>query len=66
MPELPATITGLWVTEDGTHGVSNLLLVDTSKWTEADWEEFEDASDWTRQDTALAIADRKGSDWQYA
>lgn len=35
----------LWITEDGTYGTISVLLLDTGRWTDSDWDEFEDADE---------------------
>ena len=35
----------IWVAEDGSWGSSPIRSIDTDKWSEADWQEFEEASD---------------------
>lgn len=56
----------LWVTEDGTYGTSNIVLVDTSKWTDGDWEKLEDAGDSERMEVAVAISEKHGGEYDYA
>jgi hypothetical protein len=56
----------LWVTEDGTYGTSNILLVATSKWTDSDWEKLEDAGDSERMEVAVAISENRGGYYDYA
>lgn len=66
MPELHQTISDLWVSDEGTYGHNNIILVDTSEWTDEDREELESASDLERMDVALSIANKRGSRWQSA
>ena len=56
----------LWLSEEGTFGTSRLVLVDTEKWTEKDWEELDDCADWDRFQTAIDISERRGSEHDYA
>lgn len=45
---------------DGSYGDSDhLVTIDTSDWTEDDWNEIDSASDDRRRTTALAIARRR-------
>jgi len=45
--------------EDGSYGdASNLEVIDTSEWTEKEWEEVEEASDSTRVYIASYIANK--------
>jgi hypothetical protein len=48
----------LWITDDGSYGTGKALIVKTAKWTEEDWQEFEQASDSNRLSVALQIGDR--------
>lgn len=44
---------------DGSYGdATDILVVDTSNWTDEDWRDIDDASDMTRLDIAVAIAKR--------
>lgn len=46
-----------YFSEDGSYGdATDILVVDTSKWTREDWRDINDASDSTRLDVAIAIA----------
>lgn len=56
----------LWVTEDGTYGTSNIVLVDTNNWTDADWEKLEDAGDSERMEVAVSIAQKHEGEYEYA
>lgn len=56
----------LWVTEDGTYGTSNIVLVDTSKWTDGDWEKLNDAGDFERMEVAVSISEKHGGEYEYA
>lgn len=51
----------LWVSNDGTYGNNYLMLVDTSKWEEEDWLDFEEASDNDKWDLALEIGEKYGN-----
>jgi hypothetical protein len=66
MPSIPATIQDLWVTEDGTYGHTDIVLVDTSGWTQSDMEELESAPDSVRLNVAVLIAKKRESRWQHA
>lgn len=58
--EVSSTITDRTVhyfATDGNYGdVSGLVIVETTQWTELDWEDFEAASDESRPMTAETIA----------
>jgi hypothetical protein len=57
----------LWVAEEGSYGTSNIILVDTTNWTDADWTELEECRDWDRLQTAIDISERtEGSTYDYA
>ena len=56
----------LWVAEDGTYGTSNIVLIDTSRWKDSDWEKLDDAGDWDRMEVAVEIDKKYGGDAQYA
>jgi hypothetical protein len=45
----------LWISPDGTYGTDGVLLVDTSKWSEEDWIDLEEANDNDKWDLALEI-----------
>lgn len=46
--------------EDGNYGdASTLAIVDTSEWTDEDWERLDEESDWNRPETARLIAEEK-------
>jgi hypothetical protein len=66
MPAIPQTIQDLWVSDEGTYGHNDIVLVDTSGWTDSDREELEFASDSERLDIAVSIAKKRGSRWQHA
>ena len=41
---------------DGNYGTAHeLVIVDTSKWTEEDWDTIESANDWQRPYVAMNI-----------
>lgn len=43
--------------EDGSYGdAERLVVMDTSDWTDEDWEKIEEASDWERPTVAQDIA----------
>jgi hypothetical protein len=47
---------------DGNYGTAQgLLVINTERFTEADWQAIEEASDNERATTAQAIADRLGA-----
>lgn len=56
----------LWVSEEGTFGSSRLVLVDTESWTEEDWQELDESSDWDRFQTAIDISDKRKASYDYA
>jgi hypothetical protein len=35
---------GLWATDDGSYGSGTIVVVDTTDWTEAQWERYEEIS----------------------
>ena len=43
---------------DGNYGMEdgNFVLLDVSEWTDADWQEIEEASDYARPTLAMTIA----------
>lgn len=46
--------------DDGNYGdASSLAIVDTSDWTDEDWERLDEESDWNRPETARLIAEEK-------
>lgn len=45
----------LWIAEDGTYGSDQLIVVNTSNWTDKDFQKLDDASDSEKQATALKI-----------
>ena len=50
---------GTYFAQDGNYGSAELLaIVNTEKWSEADFQEIEEGHDWDAPETALAIADR--------
>lgn len=47
--------------QDGIYGdATDLVLVDTTNWTEDDWLLIEDAQDYERADLAQRISDERG------
>ena len=57
----------LWVSDEGTYGTSNLVLVDTTNWSDEDWQELEESKDWDRLQTAVDISERtEGSSYENA
>lgn len=48
-----------YFTNDGSYGnAKNLVVVDTSKWTDEDWTETEQALSWEQSQVAMRIAAR--------
>lgn len=56
----------LWVSDEGTYGTSRIVLIDTENWTEEDWDEISDCSDWDRFQTAIDISEKRGGSYEYA
>ena len=57
----------LWVSDEGTYGTSNVVLVDTTNWSDEDWQELEESKDWDRLQTAVDISERtEGSSYENA
>ena len=56
----------LWVSEEGTFGTSRLVLVDTEKWTDEDWQELDECRDWDRFQTAIDISEKRDGGYDYA
>ena len=57
----------LWVSDEGTYGTSNVVLVDTTNWSDEDWQELEESMDWDRLQTAVDISERtEGSSYENA
>jgi hypothetical protein len=56
----------LWVSDEGTYGSNQIVLVDTTGWTDADWEKLEDAGDPERMEVAVSIAEKHGGEYEYA
>lgn len=47
--------------QDGNYGdATNIVLVDTTNWTEDDWQLVEDTHDSERADLALKISEERG------
>ena len=46
----------MWITADGSYGTGELLIIDTTNWTNAELEQVSDASDNERIETAYQIA----------
>ena len=46
----------MWVTDDGSYGSGEVLIIDTTNWTDAEHEQLEDASDSERLEIAYEIA----------
>jgi hypothetical protein len=51
-------VSDIWITNDGSYGTGKAIIVNTDKWTEQDWLEFESASDNDRIATAIEIGDK--------
>jgi hypothetical protein len=50
---------GTYFAQDGNYGSAELLaIVNTEKWTEADFQEIEGGHDWDAPEKAIEIADR--------
>ena len=48
-----------YFSNDGSFGnANNLVVVDTSKWTDEDWTETEEALSWEQSQVAMRIAAR--------
>ena len=56
----------LWVSDEGTYGCNQIVLIDTTGWTDEDWETLEHSSDWHRMGTAIEIAEKRGGSYRYA
>jgi hypothetical protein len=56
----------LWVSEEGTFGTNNIILVSTENWTDEDWVELEESRDWDRLQTAIDISDKRKGYYDYA
>lgn len=61
-----ANVQDLWVSDEGTYGSNRIILVDTTGWTDDDWEKLEEARDWQRMDVAEELANKHGGDYEYA
>ena len=46
----------MWVTDDGSYGSGELLIINTADWTEDELERVSDASDNERAEVAYEIA----------
>jgi hypothetical protein len=46
----------MWVTDDGSYGSGEVLIIDTSKWTDAELEQVSDAGENERIEIAYQIA----------
>jgi hypothetical protein len=51
----------MWVTDDGSYGTGEVLIIDTTNWTDAELEQVSDASDNERIEIAYQIALSKES-----
>lgn len=50
---------GTYFAQDGNYGsAESLTIVNTEKWSEADFQEIEEGHDWDAPETAMSIADR--------
>ena len=47
--------TEIWVADDGSWGSGYCSNIDTEKWTDDDWQLFEETTDWARFHTANDI-----------
>jgi hypothetical protein len=56
----------LWVSDCGTYGTNQIVLVDTENWTDEDWAELEESRDWDRLQTAIDISEKRKAEWNYA
>jgi hypothetical protein len=56
----------LWVADDGSYGSTQIVLVDTKDWTDADWEKLADAGDSERMEVAVSISEKHGGEYDYA
>jgi hypothetical protein len=52
----------LWVTDCGSYGTGDFDVIDTSEWTDADWDEFEESRDWEKLSVAREIMWRKNDE----
>jgi len=59
-------IQDLWVSDEGTYGWNQLVLVDTTGWTQGDYDKLEECSDWDRMQEAIDIAEKRGGSYRYA
>jgi len=48
-------MSSLWVADDGSFGTGDVEVIDSTDWTEDDWDAFEEASDWERLYVARQI-----------
>lgn len=51
----------MWVADDGSFGAWEVVKFDTSRWTEEDFEEVENASDFERLEIAQRIDKERNS-----
>ena len=49
-------MSAIWIAADGTYGSGQIASIDTTEWTESDFDELADAPDCTRLELAFAIA----------
>lgn len=66
MPELQSVISDLWVSDEGTYGFNQVLLVSTKRWTLEDFDELEQASDSERMEKVIEISQKREGDYAYA
>lgn len=45
----------MWVADDGSYGTGMIVTVDTTNWTDSDWQQFEEVSDDLRIHEACAL-----------
>jgi len=56
-----------WVADDGSYGTSNIIMVDTSKWSQSDWHDFDSAPEYYKLDRAIEISNNRGEGgYEYA
>lgn len=60
------TIQDLWVSDEGTYGFNQIVLIDTTKWNDDDLTRLDDAGDFERMEVAVSIARKYGDEVQYA
>lgn len=48
----------LWLSDDESYGFGDILVIDTSSWSEEDYEHFGNADDSEKWDVAMLIASK--------